>query len=307
MHYAYIFNPAADKGRAAGERSRLEAAVGSLPSSSFLETRYAGHARELALEAARQGSAVVACGGDGTLHDVVNGALGQGVPVGILPVGSANDFVKSFHAGVRAGFDPQRLASAGRRRVDLGHVRFGEGPGEYFVNSLGIGFTGRIAQRVAGNQRLKGELSYLSALLRVLIGYTPLKMHIAITLPDGILQLDEPVFAFSVANGKVEGGKFRIAPDAELSDGLLDVCILKAIPHWKLPHHVLRYLRGTQARDPRVLCCKARKVEVVLEQPDVLHMDGEVHEPVGGRVTITAAPGAIAMLDPGRERNSEMH
>ncbi len=295
--WTFIFNPVADKGRAAAKEQLLERSVAAMRGASIMVSRFAGHATELAREAAGKSSTLVACGGDGTLHEVVNAVVGLPVRIGILPAGSANDFLKTIRPSERDFQSAIRsVASSSSRRVDLGLVDFGGGRERYFVNSLGIGFTGRIARQVKSASWLRGELSYAYALLSVLLGYAPLKMHIEIETPDGHIELDEAVFAFSVSNGAVEGGKFRIAPHADPADGLLDVCILRAIPKWRFPGYVLKYLRGSQIDDPRVLYCRATAVSVFMPDPDAMHMDGEVLGPVCGQLAISVSPQAIEML-----------
>ena len=295
--FTFIFNPAADKGRAAGKAGMLERSLAVFPNSSFEVSRFAGHAEEIARSAAGSSSTLIACGGDGTLNEVVNAVVGKPVRVGIFPVGSANDFLKTLRPGKRTPEDTIRgFASCSSRMVDLGNVEFCDGRSRYFVNSIGIGFTGRIARTVQATTWFRGELSYAYALVSVLLGYAPLKMHIEIETPGGKLELREPVFAFSVSNGAVEGGKFRIAPHADPSDGLLDVCILKAIPKWRFPGYVLKYLKGTQIDDPEVLYCKALSIRLFMPEGDAMHMDGEVFRHVSGSMAIYAVPGAVEML-----------
>lgn len=295
--FAFIFNPAADKGRAASKAAALEHGIGRLGNASFEATRYPGHAEEIARRVACKGTTIVACGGDGTLNEVVNAVAGLPVRVAVLPVGSANDFVKTLPALLRPdALHPAVLSQASGRSVDAGLVEFGDGRSRHFINSIGIGFTGRIAAAVKSSAWLKGELSYALALLRVLLGYAPLNMHITIDSPDGAVVVNEPVFAFSVSNGAVEGGKFRIAPDADPGDGLLDVCILKAIPGWMFGGYVLKYLSGTQIDDPRVIYCKASAVELFMPVADAMHMDGEVVGSVSGRIRVSAVPGAVEVL-----------
>jgi diacylglycerol kinase (ATP) len=295
--YTFIFNPAADKGRAAGKKVQVQEAMATFGRASLEVTRYAGHAAELARAATLTSSAVIACGGDGTLNEVINAVVGGPVRVGIFPVGSANDFLKTLHPSRASREELLRtLPEAVGRRIDLGHVDFGDGRSRYFVNSIGIGLTGRIAGKVKSTPWLRGELSYAYAMVSVLLGYAPLKMHIEIETPGGMLELREPVFAFSVSNGAVEGGKFRIAPFAAPDDGLLDVCILKAIPKWRFPGYVLKYMKGTQIDDPKVLYCKASSVRITMPEADAMHMDGEVFDRVGGRLSVSAVPSALEML-----------
>lgn len=295
--YTFIFNPAADKGRAAEKAGMLRQSLESFGRASLCVTRFPGHAVELAREAAGSSTTLIACGGDGTLNEVVNAVVGTPVRIGIFPVGSANDFLKTLRPSKRSLENALRgLAVAGSRRIDLGYVEFGEGSSRYFVNSIGIGLTGRIARTVKSATWLRGELSYAYALVSVLLGYAPVKMHIEIDTPGGVIKIQEPVFAFSVSNGAVEGGKFRIAPFADPGDGLLDVCILKAIPKWRFPGYVLKYMKGTQVDDPNVLYCTASAIRVFMTDADSMHMDGEVFEQVGGSISISAVPRAVEML-----------
>ena len=295
--FTFIFNPAADKGRAASKADSIRRSLAQLGNASLETTRFAGHAADLARKAAAGGATLIACGGDGTLNEVVNAVAGQPVKIGILPVGSANDFLKSFETSRKNHDERIRgFERAASRKVDLGKVNFGGGESRYFVNSIGIGLTGRIASAVKSAPWLRGELSYAWALVSVLVGYRPLKMHIRLDTADGVVELDEPVFAFSVSNGRVEGGKFRISPEADPFDGLLDVCILKAIPKWRFPGYVLKYLKGSQIHDTRVIYRKAASVEVFLPGDDVMHMDGEVIDRAGGALVITSEPRAVEIL-----------
>ncbi|MBN1279320.1 MAG: diacylglycerol kinase family lipid kinase [Chlorobiaceae bacterium] len=296
LRYTFIFNPAADKGRAAKRESWLRRKVSALHGASLLKTSYPGHAGELALRASTGCDCLIACGGDGTVHEVVNAVAGHAVSVGVLPIGSANDFVKILGSNESSEDDFTSCLSGSSRRVDLGSVLFNEGDHRLFVNSLGVGFTGRIAGAVKRMTWLKGELSYVHALFSVLIGYTPLKMHITITAPDFVLELHEPVFAFSVSNGSVEGGRFRIAPEADPADGLLDVCILKSISKLSFLRYVVKYLRGSQSKDPKVISCKASAVEVAMEDPDVMHMDGEVFDVLPGNIRISVVSRGLVVV-----------
>jgi len=293
----FIFNPAADKGRAAAKAEMVRRSLAQFDHCALAETRFAGHATELARTAASDGATLIACGGDGTLNEVVNAVVSQPVSIGILPVGSANDFLKSFQPSKKSAEERIRaFSAASSRKVDLGRVAFSEESQRLFVNSIGIGFTGRIASAVKSAKWLRGELSYAWALVSVLLGYRPVKMHITIDTADGMITLDEPVFAFSVSNGKVEGGKFRISPEADLYDGLLDVCILKAVPKWRVPGYVLKYLKGTQIHDAEVIYRKASSIEIFMPDEEHMHIDGEVMGRVGGRIGIHAVPSAVELL-----------
>lgn len=294
--YLFIFNPAANKGRAVRKIEWLKSLLSVRGDTELLITAYPGHAEDIARSSVREFTCMIACGGDGTLHEVVNAVAGQGIVVGILPIGSANDFIKTLNPQKRLPPGVGHFFTGESKSVDLGSVSWGDGDHHYFINSLGIGFTGRIAKSVKQTRRLRGELVYVYALLNVLYSYTASVMRIKITLERSSLELYEPIFAFSVSNGKIEGGKFRLAPEADLSDGFLDVCILKAIPKCRLFRYVFQYLGGTHIYDPQVLYCKAKAVEVILGKADVMHIDGEVFENVSGRIAISVVPQGLSVV-----------
>lgn len=292
----FIVNPAADKGRAGRMKDILQRALKMRSDGVVYCTQYAGHASEITRRVLAESRSVVACGGDGTAHEIANALVFSDVSLGILPSGSANDFIKSLGHPFGRGCPVDAYFRAGSVKVDLGRVVAEEGFERYFLNSLGIGFTGRIARKVSRTRLIRGELVYLNALLGVLLGYKLPKMHIKLITPAGTIEIDEPVFAFSVGNGMVEGGKFHIAPEAEINDGLLDVCILRAVSKARFASYVLKYTRGTQIFDPRVIYMQAEAVEVELAEPEVMHMDGEVFENVRGKIRIENVPASLKVL-----------
>ncbi len=295
LRYIFIFNPAADKGRASRKTEWLKAQISGRTDSALFTTTYAGHAEDIARSEKREGTCMIACGGDGTLHEVVNAVAGEGVTIGIVPIGSANDFIKTLHPQNKLHTVVTNLFEAKSRNIDIGSVSYGD-EHRFFINSLGIGFTGRIAKCIKMVSWLKGELGYVYALFSVLFVHKSLTMGIKITLEDSFLEFHEPVFAFSVLNGKIEGGKFRIAPYAELSDGLLDVCILKAVPKHEFFRYVYKYLCGIHITDPQVIYCKAKAVEVMLENLEVMHLDGEVYDGICGRIMISVVSQGLQVL-----------
>ncbi len=292
----FIINPVADRGRSARHTSRIRQVLEKHPQAVVCKSEFAGHAFSLARESLERSRAVIACGGDGTAHEIANVLAFSDVSLGILPVGSANDFVKSLDHGFDRDYPVEAYLSGRTVQADLGSVSTGSGFNRYFLNSCGVGLTGRIARKVRQTKWIRGELMYIHALLSVLLGYDSPKMHIKLDTPEGTIVLDEKVFAFSVGNGRIEGGKFHIAPEARIDDGLLDVCILKDIPRARFFGFVLKYLKGEQIHDSRVLYKKARAVEIEIRHPEVMHLDGEVFDNVNGKVRIETVPSSINVL-----------
>lgn len=292
----FIINPVANKGRAARNADLLRSAVELLRDAVAYYSEYAGHTPEIARRLLDESRAVVACGGDGTAHEVANVLAFSDVSLGILPSGSANDFIKSLDHRFSGNYPVDEYLKADSVLVDLGRVEAEGKLQRYFLNSLGMGLTGRIARKVRDTRWMKGEIIYINALFSVLLGYKPPKMHIKLITPDSSMEIHEPIFAFSVGNGRIEGGKFHIAPEAEINDGLLDVCILKAVPKTRFFGYALKYMRGTQIFDSQVIYSKVHAIELELHEPEVMHMDGEVFEDMHGKIRIESVPSSIKVL-----------
>lgn len=294
VHAHIILNPAA--GRGAGRRLRdpvTRAFRAQGWAVDLVETERPGHAVQLTTHAARNGATrVIAVGGDGTVHEVANGLLagGSDAQLGVVPVGSGNDFAKLVgvyrHSCERA---VARLVTAEPRRFDVGRV-----DGEWFVNSLGFGFgpaVVRLRNETAG--RLKGFLSYLVPILRGFATFRPPRMHLEAA------QFDETgaIMMVEVCNGTTAGGSYRFAPDADPRDGLLDVCMVRRV---SLPRFLLaipRVIRGTHGGMREVAMFRTRELRVrMLDAPLELHLDGELRQLQGTTCTVTVEPGRLHVL-----------
>ena len=192
-------------------------------------TQSSGDATAVARRAAGKYPVVVAVGGDGTVNEVVNGLVDVGGILGVLPVGSGNDFSKAI--GLPSRLD-QCLEVAVRQKtksIDLGYIaavtRTKEQKSRYFINMAGIGLDALVANEARKISWIRGVGKYAIAAARVLIRFSP---------TDSSLKCDEFESAgnhllISVGNGQSSGGGFYLTPDAVLDDGVFDVCIAKDV------------------------------------------------------------------------------
>jgi diacylglycerol kinase (ATP) len=289
-----ILNPTAGRGAAVrawpAVRRELEAAG---VEHALAETRAPGHAVELAEEAARDGwPAVLALGGDGTVHEVANGLLraaGEGptLPLGIVAVGSGNDFATL--AGVpRDPAAAARRALAGEPRpVDAGRVG-----GEWFTNGVGIGLDARVAVEANRHRRLKGIGIYLWALLRVLRTFRPPRIRLEV---DGET-IERRLTLVTVGNGGRHGGGFWICPAARIDDGVLDVCVCDALGTLGILRFLPKVLRGTHVGAACVRMRHARRVRVTSPDPLSVHADGEILFEDARALEIEIVPGKLRLL-----------
>lgn len=264
----------------------------------WIETQAPEHAIALAEEAAVAGrELVVAVGGDGTVNEVINGLMragrqGYAATLGIVPVGSGNDF--AWLAGVP--MDPvtacQRLFNGGTRLVDVGHIRQADGRERYFDNGCGAGFDAQVALEVKRLKWLRGFLIYLVGVLKTLIFH-----HQAPALRirlDG-RELICPTMMVTIGNGQRHGGGFLVTPDARLDDGLLDLCIAGELSRLGMLMIIPRFMRGTHVTHPKVQMDRARHVTVESPIPLAIHLDGEVFATAACQFEVSVLPGALRL------------
>ncbi|HEU4453105.1 MAG TPA: diacylglycerol kinase family protein [Longimicrobium sp.] len=291
-----VLNPVAGRGDATlawdAVRRELEAAGARY---EVARTRARGDGARLAEAAARAGwSAVLAVGGDGTVHEVANGLLraaadGEAtVPMGIIAVGSGNDFAGL--AGVPR--DPaeamRRAISATPRAVDAGRV--GD---EWFTNGVGVGLDARVAIEASRNRRFKGMAIYLWALAKVLRRFRPPRMLVEM---DDLEPIDRPLTLVTVGNGGRHGGGFWICPDASIDDGLLDVCVCDSLSVPRILRFLPKTIRGTHVGESCVHMHRVRRVRITSEEGLPVHADGEILFEDARELVFEIHPGRLTLL-----------
>jgi diacylglycerol kinase (ATP) len=295
-----ILNPTA--GRGAG--ARLSPQIVEYLQESELDfelvaTQAPGHAVQLAREAAKRCLvAVVAIGGDGTVHEVVNGLMQAGVgpedtALGVVPIGTGNDFAVGVGLPSRLK-DACQIASGRRGRVlDVGHFRAGSEEPRYFVNGVGMGFDAMANVESRKIKRLKGTLLYLVAVIRTLVFYYDAP-RVALDV-DG-QELSMASLMISVMNGRTMGGGFLMTPTSEIDDGLLDLCIAAKVGRPKMVAFVPRFLRGTHVTDRDITMLQGRAVSVTSEAPWVAQVDGEIYGVGSSRYEVELLPQRLRLL-----------
>jgi diacylglycerol kinase (ATP) len=266
---ALIVNPSSGRGKAGRLLESIRERLGSLAIDvEVLASRSAAHATELAAGAAQRHAVVAAMGGDGMVALVANGLLGTEATLGIVPAGSGNDFASALGYARRRAVEACSVLARGRiRTVDVGRI---EG-GPAFLCVAGGGFDSEV-NRVANEIRwARGTLVYVVAVLATLRRFRPVRFRVEL---DGAASEFEGMFV-AVGNGPSYGGGMRIAPDAELDDGLFDVCLVGAMSRPGLLRQFPRLFRGTHVTHPAVDVRRARRVRIESDRPFALYADGE--------------------------------
>jgi len=295
-----ILNPWAGRGRGARSRGAVVRGLRDAGISFELsETTGPGHAAGLAREADAAGMArIIVAGGDGTIHEVANALLAgpraedgaTRVPIGVIPLGTGNDFAKLL--GVHRLPPPvaaARLAAARADRFDAGRVQ-----GEYFDNIFGVGFDVEVVRHANRIRRLKGPLVYLAAIYRTFAVFQPPMLEVRSDehAESGAMMM------LAVTIGVCGGGSFYITPRADPTDGWLDVCLIRRVGLATFLRSVPKVMKGTHGELEDVAMYRSREVTVSSTDgtPLVLQLDGELREPGVPSVTVTIEPGALRVM-----------
>ena len=290
-----ILNPKSGGGRGARLREEIQRELSARGVDVvLLETRFAGHARDLALEAVANGATLVAAaGGDGTIHDVANGLLRseRRVPLAIIPGGTGNDFAKVVPGASSRNSAFDVIARPAFQDFDAGFVEWNNGS-EYFVNGMGTGIDVEVVRQILKLPRLPGAIKYLLGLLRALAVYQPVTLRAA--LPGEVIE--RSVMMFAIGNGICQGGGFYLTPHARPDDAVLELCVVREIPLWRVAVVLPLVLRGTHGKHPVVTMrgFTNLRFDALDATPLFFQLDGELREPAGASwLQIEVRPAAL--------------
>jgi diacylglycerol kinase (ATP) len=274
-----ILNPNADMGNAWKFASELYYLAEGYGQVDWAGTVFPTHATQLARQAAEDGyDVVIAVGGDGTAHEVVNGLMEADVKkrplFSIVPMGSGNDYANNL--GIPN--DPEKalkgILTGKPRWVDIGYVEDEDGRREYFDNTVNIGFGGTVTILSHRIPLLRGFLIYFVAVLQTIIAhYDILDVEIDI---DGKETWKGQTLMMALCNGPREGGGFTTGPGALLDDGVLNYSITDKVSRPMMFRLIPEFMKGTQERFKQVHPGTFKKMVIHSKQPLVLHTDGEV-------------------------------
>lgn len=299
-----ILNPTSGAGRAQRQSEHIIVGLERRGiEADLVATTAPREAVRLGLEAARaRVDLVIAAGGDGTVHEVANGlltGLSQGIdgPVlGVLPVGTGNDFAKLVGPLDDLDRSLDILVEGRLRRFDACVARWGQRE-HWFVNAAGTGIDVEVVRQIFRKAGRGGNATtkYLKAVLRALLTYKAIPLRIR--LDDQVIERDTMIIV--AANGRSVGGGFWVAPAAEPEDGLFDICVVNEVSFLGALPVLARVLRGAHTSHRKVEMYRAAEVEVQALGPDPLffQLDGELHEPPDAReLSLEVVPGALPVL-----------
>ena len=287
---ALLVNPAAGRGsgrRLAPEVQKRLRQQGADCSLQF--TNAPGEMRGLVVAALRNGADCVAiAGGDGSVNEAVNGYVGiarEGQAFAVIPLGTGNDFAKLLGTGNDWAVACERASSGAYRRVDAGRCN-----GHVFANGIGAGFDAQVAMEANGIRWLRGNAVYGAALARtLLLSYSTPRARI---VHDGG-RIETRITMLAAANGTTYGGAFRIAPGADIADGMLDLMIADGLSRAGIISFIPHVLRGTHVGRNGVTMVRTRRLVMETDEPLAVHADGEIIDRAAKRLEVEVLPGAL--------------
>lgn len=270
-------------------RGTIERALGAV---DVAMTERPGHGIDLAREGAALGHPlVIALGGDGTIHEVVNGLLqaksggygtkADGVQLGIIGQGTGGDFCKTLGIEHRLDRYIEAIASGRQRALDVGRFSGGGKEGHYFFNILSAGMGGLVDRYVATAPRLLGgRAAYFGASLKALVNARLGNLRCTITTDDTAEEHVLRSFMVAICNGKYFGGGMKVAPMAEIDDGTFEIVALGATSKLGFAMTSGSIYSGDHMRHATTVHLRARKLRLDLVNDDardrfLLDVDGE--------------------------------
>lgn len=295
MKFVFIINPVAGTGEKQGMLAKQIKAYSGRHETEVYLTRYAGDAKRFVSQYGQDRQVCfVACGGDGTLNEVVSGAYRTANKIACIPCGSGNDFIKNISP--YDYFDLPSLFDGKEERIDalLCNERV-------CINTCCIGFDSKIAMNKDKFKRLpfvSGKMAYILSLIYCFAG--SLEYDLTITNRNGSIMQEGGALLCLFANGRIYGGGFAGAPLAMPNDGLIDLCFCRSVPKWKIISLIADYKRGNHPGNPKyegiLTYCKGEGFTVSSAQPFVVCLDGECAE--YSTVDVRIEAGALGLWLP---------
>jgi diacylglycerol kinase (ATP) len=239
---------------------------------TVLTTTHSKHATELVCQLPINAT-ILSLGGDGTLHEIVNGCVHTGRTVGILPAGSGDDF--AFALGLERNNIQQALEviKHGKiKTVDTANVN-----GETFINAFGVGFDADVAYGIyTAPKFLKERNAYFYSIFATLSKLENIPVKVTI---DYQQMFHGPALLVSTQNGPRTGGSFLFSPNAKIDDGLLDVVIAGEFGRFGTLNILPKVLKGAHVGHPKVHIFQGKEVRLEWTRARPGHMEGELLKP----------------------------
>ena len=291
-----FLNPTAGRGRAGRRQTRIiELLEDSGITVALHASRSRGDLEASVLRHVERGvTQVIVAGGDGSIHEAVNGILQSSgdAALGVIPTGTGNDFAKSCNIPLNWEYATRLLverivAGEAPRKIDVG--RFND---RFFANGAGVGFDAKATHAKESICLPIGNLVYLLAILKTMIGGIA-SPHLDIRSDD--FSWEGPVTLASINNGSWVGGIFHMAPMANNADGQLELLIVKPVTRRRILSLLPKLMNGKHINEPEITHKGITRLSIKVEIPIPAQLDGEVQAPQT-KFELEILPNALDLL-----------
>lgn len=300
--FLILMNPSAGRGRAAQVRSAVQEYLrGQGAAADIVGTGSAEEMRRRAAEARGAGyTHVVALGGDGTFHQILNGAFGSDAVLGLLPAGGGNDIARALELPADAIAAAHTLLHAPARAVDVLRVRSDiltpGAPATLYIGAGGLGLDAEAARLANGRyRRLPGIVRYIAAALAAFREFRPFELELEV---DGARRAARALL-IAVANTPSYGSGVIVAPTAQMDDSWMDLMLVAPLGWMQIFDALMLALRTGEIPWPEITRLRARRVRLGADRPATFHGDGEI---LGeAPLEIELLPQAVRVVAPAKK------
>lgn len=276
----FIYNPCAGSGKSQKYYDIISKELkNSGVEHAFFETKGKSHATKIANELTSNGNSdIIVMGGDGTLHEVLNGLDNPAnVNLGLIPCGSGNDFAASANIP-SSPLDALGVILSGNTK----YVDFMDCSGVRGINVIGTGIDVEILKRCYSSKVLRGKLKYIISTVISLIDYKCKKL----TAKTDSIESEHTCFVLCAGNGRYFGGSIPIAPDASIDDGLLDFVLVNDMAWYKKPKALLSLVSGKILDHAYTVFHKTTQIKALFDKPTDIEIDGEIYHDLKFNVSV---------------------
>ncbi|MBU5590724.1 diacylglycerol kinase family lipid kinase [Clostridium sp. MSJ-4] len=292
MKHLFVINPIAGRGKSLTYIDKIKEIFKDRDEEYIIEiTERKGHAVQLVKEyTSKEDYRVYAIGGDGTLNEVLNGMINSNSSLSVIPCGTGNDFARTLLENIHSEDILLDTINGDEKFIDVAKANE-----RYYINISSVGFDSEVVYnaRLFKNMKfLPNHLAYIFSLFYTPFVYKSIPMKVNI---DDLI-LNQRTMLIAASNGKCYGGGIPITPNADIQDGLLDICVVDHAPLLKLIRFLPRALKGKHGSVKEVSFYKAHKISVESSSPFTFNADGELEKL--HKVNLEIVPNKVKMIVP---------
>lgn len=292
MKHLFIINPKAGKGKALEIISEIKKIFKEIEEEFIIEiTERPGHATELVKNYVKEENyRVYAVGGDGTLNEVLNGMVSSHSCLGVIPTGSGNDFVKSICKKTMSQDILKNTILGETKLIDLAKIN-----DRYFINISSVGIDAEVtdnARKLKKFPFISGGMAYMLSFFNTIFSYKC--RDIELKIDDR--EIASQITLLALANGKYYGGGMKVAPYADIQDGVLDICVVDKLSRTRMVALFPKLIKGEHTEEEEVSFYKGKNVTLKANEEIAVNIDGEIIK--SQKINFNIIPQSIKVIIP---------